>query len=176
MPACSNSARTLSSLPYAIGRRREREQLPDRDCESTCGCHCTCTHKDASTCMLHPLNEKASEPPPNVGWHAGGGEGGGPEGGRREVQHRPPRAGPVQQGLKRQRQRTFRHPENNQKIRITPMCRCHPCHECGHTHSLPPHAPRRRARVSAGGSSRSSQPPQGSGSEKVQGTDVFFSK
>ena len=51
----------------------------------------TCTHKDASTCMLHPLNEKASQPPPSVGWHAGGGEGGGPDGGRR-VQHRPPRA------------------------------------------------------------------------------------
>ena len=51
----------------------------------------TCTHTDASTCMLHPLNEKASKPPPDVGWHAGGGEGGGQEGGRR-AQHRPPRA------------------------------------------------------------------------------------
>ena len=40
----------------------------------------TCTHTDASTCMLHPLNEKASKPPPDVGWHAGGGEGGGQEG------------------------------------------------------------------------------------------------
>ena len=38
-PACSNLTRALCSPIDAIGRRREREQLPDRDCESACGCH-----------------------------------------------------------------------------------------------------------------------------------------
>ena len=34
MPACSNCARTLSSLAHAVDHRREREQLPPRDFSS----------------------------------------------------------------------------------------------------------------------------------------------
>ena len=51
----------------------------------------TSTHKEASTCMLHPYEEKASEPLTEVGWHAGGGEGGGAEGSC-PVQRRAPSA------------------------------------------------------------------------------------
>ena len=34
MPACSNCARTMSSLAHAVDHRREREQLPPRDFSS----------------------------------------------------------------------------------------------------------------------------------------------
>ena len=38
-PACSNLTRALCSPIDAIGRRREREQLPPPDCSSARGCH-----------------------------------------------------------------------------------------------------------------------------------------
>ena len=39
VPACSNLSRPLSSLAFAVARRRERQQLPPCDCESARGCH-----------------------------------------------------------------------------------------------------------------------------------------
>ena len=39
MPACSKFTRTLSSLAFAVDRRRQREQHPKRDCEGACASH-----------------------------------------------------------------------------------------------------------------------------------------
>ena len=74
-----------------LARRRPTWRTPEGSSRLARSDERTCTHKDASTCMLHPLEEKASEPLTKMGWHAGGGEGGGPEGSC-PVQYRAPRA------------------------------------------------------------------------------------